>query len=201
MYLLYADASGTPDMTDHSTEYVLVGLALPESSWDEFAGAINALKERYGLLHTNGELHAKDFCVTIAEQRKIENFEALSWEERRHEVQAMRGALRGQLTGKKKAQKLTYHRNTEPFIHLSRRERSKLLIDVLDLVGNFRKLRLFGECIRKSDGKADIVAQAFEQLVSRFDSFLDRINARAGREYGRTQAGQSRTFGRPSVRS
>src|SRR5690606_36213463 len=103
-------------------------------------------------------------------------------EERRHEVQAMRGALRGQLTGKKKAQKLTYHRNTEPFIHL---ERSQLLIDVLDLVGNFRKLRLFGECIRKPDGKADIVAQAFEQVVSRFDSFLDRINARAGREYGR----------------
>lgn len=34
------------------------------------------LKRRYGLLATGGELHAKDFCVSINEQAEVPGFRA-----------------------------------------------------------------------------------------------------------------------------
>ena len=53
---------------------------------------------------------------------------------------------------------------------------------MLDVVGSSTNLVLFGEVVRKAAAKDDIVHQAFAQLVSRFDSFLERKN-QAGRRW------------------
>jgi len=71
------------------------------------------------------------------------------------------------------------YKKTEPFIHLTRLERSKLLEESLELVGAHDGLRLFGEAVSKAHagvagGQIDCVRQAFEQVLSRFDAFLQR---------------------------
>ncbi len=181
MYFLYADASGTPDVRDQSREYVVVGLALPEHAWSSLDASVQALRKKYGLIQTSAELHAKDFCVSIQEQLDVPDFESLSWNDRRAAVLEVRKKKLQRYTGEKRESKAKHFRNTEPYVHLTRPERSELLQDALDLVGASRDVRLFGEAIRKQDAKEDVVVQAFEQLVSRFDTFLERLNVRARR--------------------
>lgn len=176
MYLLYIDASGTPELQDNTDVYAVVGIAVQEGSWFALDRKVRDLKSRYGLLTTGGELHAKDFCVSINEQAEVVGFEQMSQEERRDNVRALRADKLLKYTGKKRDQKKAHFRNTNPFVHLTRQERSRLLEDALDLIGGNRRLHLFGEAITKSDGRGDVVAQAFEQVVTRFEYFLDRKN-------------------------
>ncbi|MFS8069448.1 MAG: DUF3800 domain-containing protein [Byssovorax sp.] len=58
---------------------------------------------------------------------------------------------------------------------------------MLDAVGGFADVRLFAEVIRKVEAKDDVVGQAFTQVVSRFDSFLERTNVAARKTLGRLQ--------------
>lgn len=177
MYLLYVDSSGTPETQDHSTEYVLVGVAVQEGSWVALDRELAVLKKQYALDSTGGELHAKDFCVSIVEQDEAQGFEELSHEERRDEVKRLRREkLQKYTDANKRRSKEAHYRRTEPFLHLSRRERSQLLEDALDLVGR-SNVKLFGEAIRKADAPGDVVVQAFQQIVSRFEYYLEWRNS------------------------
>lgn len=187
MYLLYTDASGTPELQDHSKEYTLVGVALPESAWQAFDRRIIEVKQKYGLVQTKAELHAKDFCISFNEQNDVDEFESLAWNERRAAVVDIRKVKLATYSEAKRKEKRAYFQRTLPYIHLSRAERSALLGEVLDAVGGFAEVRLFSEVIRKSDAKDDIVGQAFAQVVSRFDSFLERQNFTARKSLERLQ--------------
>ena len=88
---------------------------------------------------------------------------------------AVRGPQRDKLRAK--------HRQTDPFVHLTRAERSRLLEEALDVVGSHVGLRLFGEAADKRHlNIPNAVGPTFTQLASRFDSFLQRQNARPGPE-------------------
>lgn len=74
-----------------------------------------------------------------------------------------------------------YFRLTDPYIHLARTERSQLYEDALDTIGNHQGIKLFGEIIDKRhfynvNPDGDIFQQAFSQVISRFDAFLQRVN-------------------------
>lgn len=117
--------------------------------------------------------------MTIKEQEQIKDFEDLDWSSRREKVLQLRKQKLDEVSGSDRKEKLKKFKQTDPFIHLTRLERTKLLEDALDLVGEHEGLRLFGEAISKSHpkvltGQIDPVKQAFEQVVTRFDSFLQR---------------------------
>jgi hypothetical protein len=147
VYFLYTDASGTPELQDQTKEYALVGVALSESAWQAFDLRIIAVKQKYGLVQTKAELHAKDFCIGFNEQSDIAGFEGLGWNERRVAVTDLRKTKLPTYSEAKRKEKLAYFQRTLPYIHLSRAERSALLgarptqVEVRDQVGTAPNMR------------------------------------------------------------
>jgi hypothetical protein len=181
MFLLYADAAGTAAPSDRNTRhYVLLGLAIHEGTWFALDKRLNGLKSGYCQPSDDFELHAAEFACTIKEQDQIPGFAAMSWTDRRASVTAIRQAkIAAEPTAKAKRVRARKYKRTESFVHLTRQERSRLLEDALDLVGEHRGIILFGEAVSKVHpgvvgGHIDPVRQAFEQVVSRFDAFLNR---------------------------
>lgn len=183
MYLLYLDASGTPSIRDHTNIYALVGICAHEGTWFALERRVTALKKKYQFPGSPFELHAKDFCMRCREQEQIPGFAKLSWEDRRTEVFRLRQTKLAKYTDDRARRKRKLYRATEPFVHLTRRERGQLLDEVLELVGSHRRLKLFGEAIDKqylnTQGGRPVI-QAFSQVVSRFDRYLQNVN-RKGR--------------------
>jgi hypothetical protein len=180
MFLLYIDASGTPEQQDASRHYALLGICVHEGTWFALNRRIDGLKRRYRFSNDDFEIHAKQFTVSISEQGQIPDFENMSWTDRRTRVLAIRQQrIDAENDPHRKRELRQKYKRTEAFIHLSRLERSRLLEDALDLVGAHEGIRLFGEAIFKAHpgvvgGQIDPVGQAFEQVVSRFDAFLQR---------------------------
>jgi hypothetical protein len=180
MYLLYVDASGTPEQQDASRHYTLLGICIHEGTWFALNRRVDGLKRRFSFAGQDFELHVKEFAFSINEQAKIPDFENMSWTDRRARVLAIREErLVAEPDPTRRAELRRKYRKTDAFIHLSRLERSQLLEHTLDLVGAHEGIRLFGEAIFKAHagvtgGQIDPVGQAFEQVVSRFDAFLQR---------------------------
>lgn len=185
MYLLYVDASGAAKLSDVNTRhYVLVGLCVHEGTWFALDKRLNGLKCAYCQRGQEFELHAAQFVCSIKEQDEIPGFADLSWPDRRARVTAIRQArIAAEPTVKRRRTRTHRYKRTEPFIHLTRQERSRLLEDALDLVGEHNGISLFGEAVSKFHPgvlgeQIEPVFQAFEQVVSRFDAFLTRQDNR-----------------------
>ena len=184
MFILYVDSSGTPEHPGDPQVplYAMVGICVHEGTWFALERRVAGLKGRYALPGIDFELHAKDFCVTIGEQSQIPDFEQLDRPGRRQAVLALRNQRLAQLVGPQKEARKKKYRNTDPFVHLTRAERSQLLEDALDLVGSHDGIRLFGEVVDKAHlsgttGETDSISHCFAQVVSRFDKFLTYYNA------------------------
>ena len=180
VYLLYLDGSGAASVSDTAhRSFVLLGLSLPEGNWFALEKRVAALKAKYQFSAVPLELHAKDVCVSIPEQDEIPGFDDLSYADRRAQVLARREAKLVKKAGDRQNARAKY-RGTEPVIHLSRAQRSQLYQDALDLVGSHAEIRLFAEVVNKEyllkkTGKMNAVASAFEQVLSRFDMFLQFV--------------------------
>ena len=91
MYLLYLDASGTPDLADSAQPtFVLLGLTIHEGNWFALEKRVAGLKRLYQFPGVPLELHAKDICSSIKEQDDIPSFATMSREARRAEVMSLR---------------------------------------------------------------------------------------------------------------
>lgn len=184
MFLLYLDASGTPFQQDVTTKhFVLVGLCMPESAWFGLDHRLQALKRRYCFPRDDPdrfELHVKQFAVTYEEQKLIPEVEALNWAERRSKTLDLRSLrLDSETDSDARRDRRNRYKGTDPFIHLSRRERSQLLEDAVDLIAGHERIRLFGEGVCKSHpsvlgGRTDAVRESFTQVVARFNFFLQK---------------------------
>jgi hypothetical protein len=184
MYLLYLDASGTPEQQDrNSKHYVLVGLCMHEGSWFALDKRLQAVKRKYCLSGTDPdqlEIHVKQFAVTIKEQDEILDFEQLSQTDRRARVlELRRQKLAAETSPEKKEKRLARYKDTDSYVHLTRRERSQLLEDAIEVIAGYDTIRLFGEAIDKAHpaavaGGVDLREQAFTQVVARFDKFLQK---------------------------
>ena len=196
MYLLYVDASGTPQLSDTSSNhYVLTGIAVHEGTWFALEKRLSGLKKRYCFPGEDFELHAMDFNTVISEQNEIAGFEAMNHSDRRRRVNKLRAdklrdlARDGRLPKLRKLKR--EFEQTSPFVHLTRQERSDLYRDSVDLIAEHQGLTIFVEAIDKrhesiANLSIDPVTQAFEQVITRFDAFLER--RKKWRELSRTKS-------------
>jgi len=112
----------------------------------------------------------------------ITDFEVLNHDQRRYEVEKIRKTelLRLQKSGKSKQYHQTKknYRKTANYIHLSFEERIAVTKELAQLVANWGFARLFAECVDKIHfdprrAQMSIDEQAFEQVVSRYEQFLE----------------------------
>lgn len=128
------------------------------------------------------EIHTAFMLRRFIEQEKIPDFEKLSYEKRRIEVDQERSKYLVHLNSSGKSKKLArvkrdYKKNTD-YVHLTMTERENFIFEIAKQIGKWTNARIFAECIDKSHYNraksqyGSINHQAFEQLVSRFETYL-----------------------------
>lgn len=185
MYILYVDESGVPER--HATQtshYVLLGMAVHEGTWFALDQQVRGLKQRYARRDARDfELHAAWIRRPYPEQAAIPGFDALGATARFEAVEELRRREEDEvwpaLTGKKRNEHKRYFNNTKHLVHLTLSERERLLDGALRIVGEYRRgVTLFAEAIDKTrlPPTVDPIDQAFAQVVTRFEAFLQRRN-------------------------
>lgn len=191
MYLLYIDESGTSAIPGNTSHFILSGISVPIWHWKDCDREIGTIKNKYQL--ENSEIHTAWILRKYLEQNRIPNFSSLSYTQRRQEVEKYRRIelLRLQKTNNSKHYKQTKknYRKTADYVHLLFNERKQLIIDIAKCVSSWGFARLFAECIDKvhfdpSRSSQDIDTQAFEQIVSRFEHYLENIGDEQKKYFG-----------------
>lgn len=190
MYLCYVDESGTSEIPGNSAYFVLAGVAIPIWHWKTADRDINQIKCKYGL--ADAEIHTAWILRPYPEQFKVPNFDQLAEPDRRRQVEALRRTeiFRLQKSGNSKLLKQTKknYRKTEAYIHLTFDQRRSFVQEIAKLVGSWGFARLFAECVDKvnfnSGGTVLPDYQAFEQVISRFEHYLNAVGPEAQKTYG-----------------
>ena len=186
MYLCYLDESGTTGTgMGETSHFVLAGLSIPIWHWRDADREISRVLDGFGL--ADAELHTAWMLRKYLEQSRIPGFEQLGRAERRIEVNRYRNRELTRLSGtendvcRRRARK--NFRNTEPYVHLTWEERRRAVHVVAETVSNWGFARLFAECVDKpyfdpTRNQRSVSEQAFEQVVSRFERFLQNYSPR-----------------------
>jgi len=192
MILLYIDESGTSEVPGNTTHFILVGLSIPIEKWKICERDIQVVKSNYEI--PDSEIHTGWMLRPYLEQSRIPKFDSLDNVKRRNEVRKIRTQELYRLQ-KSSTTKTQYHqtkknyRQTNDYIHLTLTERRAFITEIASVIGSWGFARLFAECIDKihfSPQKAilTIDEQAFEQVVSRFEHYLQIVNAGKEKNYG-----------------
>lgn len=192
MYLCYIDESGTPDIPGNTSHFILAALSLPVWHWRDADREISAIKRRYGL--EEAEIHTAWLLRNYLEQSRINNFNALNRKQRSLEVRRYRNnnLLQLQNSNNSRAYRQTKknYAKTKAYTHLTLEERQDFVAQIADCVSNWGFARLFAECIDKlhfdhQRPQSPVDEQAFEQVISRFEQFLQNTDDSNGqRNYG-----------------
>ena len=193
MYICYLDESGTANKTDtQSINFVYAGLAIPANSWKAKDNDISTIKAAHGL--DGAEIHTAWLLRKYVEQVKLPDFESLTHAERRNRVKQLRLSHLNSLdiAGKtsNKNDVLKFYRATEPYIHLTYQERFDFIKSICYCIREWRDSRIFFHAIKKA-GYDDshshvggIFEDAFCQIITRFQSFLQNISHTGNEQYG-----------------
>lgn len=192
MFLCYVDESGTPDIPGNTSHFVLAGLSLPIWHWRNADREIITIKRRYAL--DEAEIHTAWLLRIYLEQSRINNFSKLSYKQRLSEVQKYRtkNLLQLQNSNNIRAYRQTKknYAKTKAYAHLTLEERQNCVAQIADCVSNWGFARLFAECVDKlhfdpQRAQSPVDEQAFEQVISRFEQYLQNTDDRNGqRNYG-----------------
>ena len=184
MYFCYVDESGTSDLSDSSTHFVLVGISIPVWQWEKCEADIMKIKSKHNL--KNKEIHTAWILRNYREQQLIPGFEGMTQVKRRSEVETLRKsnlhkAQVDPLKVKGYSQLKKNYLHTQDYIHLTLKEREAFVKEIAVTIGGWKFARLFAECINKikwdqTIAKQSLDEQAFEQLVSRFERFLKNLS-------------------------
>lgn len=187
MHLCYMDESGTPDIPGNTSHFVLVGLSIPVWHWKTCESDINAIKNRYAL--SNAEIHTGWILRPYPEQRRIPDFNSMSRDQRAAESEKFR--MR-ELHRRKKdpsyRQTKKNHQKTSQYTHLTYDERTGFIREVAACVSEWGFARLFAEAIDKTSvavlrSDDSVSEQAFEQVVSRFETYLQITGKSTSQKY------------------
>lgn len=184
MQLCYVDESGTPELPGTTSHYVLAGLCLPIWEWRKADEQVNQVCVRYDL--AGCEIHTTWLLRSYPEQRRISGFDQMTYAERRGAVKRERAiavlAARNNRNVKAAAQAKKNYKHTDDYIHLTHDERASLVVELAYLVSSWTYATIFAECIDKmhyltlyNPGQS-VDEQAFEQVISRLERYLDRSN-------------------------
>ncbi|MFH1298003.1 MAG: DUF3800 domain-containing protein [Bacteroidota bacterium] len=185
IYLCYIDESGTPSIPGNTSHYVLSGISIPIFQWKHCDMDIYKIKKRYGL--EDCEFHTGWIMRKYIEQSSIKNFDKLGKDQRIYEVEKLRNKTLLDLQKTKNhnlyRQTKKNYKQTKSYIHLTYSDRVKFIQEVADIVGNWGFARIFGECVNKvhynpAKTGQSVDEQAFEQLVTRFEHYLQIISKR-----------------------
>ncbi len=183
MYLCYVDESGTYSIPGNTSHYILAGISIPIWYWRKCEEDIERIKNKYDLKDT--EIHTAWLLRKYLEQSKVSNFDQLDYKQRRSQIQGMRTAEILRLQRSKNPGQLRQttknFEKTKHYIHLSYEERYSLVKDLAQCISSWGFARLFAECIDKvhfdpSRTNFTVYEQAFEQLVTRFELFLQNTS-------------------------
>jgi Protein of unknown function (DUF3800) len=182
MYICYVDESGTSEIPGTTSHFVLAGLSIPIWHWRTSDRAVTAIMARFGL--DGKELHTAWLLRPYLEQSRIPDFEHMDWDTRRATVERERNRYllslqQGRRTKTYRTAKKTFAHSRE-YTHLTLGERRQLVQEVADIVSNWGYARLFAECVDKAHfdptrTARTVAEQAFEQVVSRFEQYLESI--------------------------
>ena len=173
-------------MPGNTSHYVLAGLSIPDEYWKQHHTQLENVKRNYGL--EDAEIHVAWMMRKYLEQQAIPGFESMSADRRRSEVRRRRIAEQLKLqkvSAKRYKQTRKNHQKTEAYVHLSLDERRQAVTDIAELISGWGVVRLFAECIDKvhfdpAIANTTVHEQAFEQVVSRFEHFLQNIHSGYG---------------------
>lgn len=191
VYFCYVDESGTPQIPGNTSHYILCGISIPVKDWKKCDSAINKIKVKYGL--SDSEIHTGWIMRSYLEQTKIPGFETLSFNDRRSEVIKQRKAeiFRVKKTNNSKALKQLKknYKQTEAYIHLTYDERIAFIREIADQIGSWKHARILAECIDKvffdpTKSKLSTEDQAFEQVISRFEHYMENVSHSEDHTYG-----------------
>lgn len=180
MYICYLDESGTEDPSGNTGHFVLLGLAIAASTWKSKDVQVLAIKQRYEL--GGAEIHTAWMVRDYPEQRHVPNFDALDSHLRRKAVLGVRALNLARSSGRTSSRELlrTY-KKTEAYVHLSRQQRAACLRELAELVGSWGDIRLFADAHDKAHAKGtQRYDMAFEQTVTRFNTFLQKAGGDLG---------------------
>ncbi|MFZ5453627.1 MAG: DUF3800 domain-containing protein [Thermodesulfobacteriota bacterium] len=181
MFLCYIDESGTPEIPGSSSHFVLAGISIPIDKWKDCDKEISVIKLKYGLF--GAEIHTGWILRKFYEQGKIKDFENLNRHQRIYEVDKIRKLeiLRLQKSKNKKSYQQTRknYNKTQNYIHLTFEERKAFIKEVSVCISKWTFAKLFAECIDNIHfdplrAPRNIHAQAFEQVVTRFENTYKR---------------------------
>jgi hypothetical protein len=165
----------------------LAGLSVPDHFWKQHHTQLETIKHNYGL--GDAEIHVAWMMRTYLEQQSIVGFESMTAERRRSEIRRKRTVelLRLQKVNNRKGYQQTRknYDKTEAYMHLTMAERRQAVTDIAELISAWGAVRLFAECIDKvhfdpAIANTTVHEQAFEQVVSRFERFLQNIQSGFG---------------------
>ena len=186
MQICYLDESGSDVRKSGTTShFVLVGLAIPASSWRAHDAEVAQVLHNYDL---NGEIHAAWMARRYSEQERIQDFSQLDPVARRAAVVRERKIDLGKAAlGSPNAVRLLSrnYKKSNAYIALTHVERISILRTLADLIGTWNDVVLFADAQDKNahsptSPDARIMEFAFEQVVSRFHHFLDRMSIAPG---------------------
>lgn len=191
MKFCYIDESGTPDIPGTSSHYVLCGIAIPIDKWKFCDKRISELKVKYGL--SGYEIHTGWILRPYKEQNGIQDFESLSYSDRRAAVESKRHT---KIYALQRSGRVALYRQTKknyqksaPYIHLTRTERTSFIQELSDEIGSWSFASIIAESIDKTyfnpaKAKGTIDEMALEQVVSRFEKHLKNRDERGSKIYG-----------------
>ncbi len=180
MNICYVDESGTSSIPGNTSHFILSGISIPVRYWRDSDVSIRVIKDKYEL--RGKEIHVGWILRKYHEQSLIPNFEKLNYSNRITEVKKYRNGklLELQRTGENKRYKQTRknYKKTESYIHLTYDQRVAFVKEVAFEISKWGYARIFAECIDKlffdpDRSQQTIDEQAFEQVISRFETYLE----------------------------
>lgn len=174
-YLLYVDESGVPSHhASQTSHFALAGLAIPADRWADCHDQIEGLKATFGI--AGKEIHVAWLLRPYVEQARVADFATLPRSKRGPAVLAERArTIRAMEAARRDVREIrTFHRKSAAYIHLTLNERHGLALQLAEMVAAWPTVTLFGELIKKQRATFAVDEEAFEQVVTRFQAFLER---------------------------
>ena len=185
MHICYLDESGSQSRNANTSYFILLGLAIPAATWRAKDADIASILDVH---HLFGEVHTAWMARRFPEQERIKDFERLSPEDRAAAVEKERkiDLAKAALKGRKAISVLARnYAKTAHYVHMAHNERINILRALADKIGAWQDVVLFADAQRKSvypvtTDDSVIMAHAFEQVVTRFHTYLNRENIDLG---------------------
>lgn len=180
MYICYLDESGTVEPDPTSSHFVFVGLAIPAETWKHKDRDVFSVKRKFDL--EQAEIHTGWMLRRYPEQDNVPGFELMDYPTRRKAALGVRALnLSRPRDNSKQGSLLKNYKKTEPYIHLAQHERVECISSLVKVIKSWTDCRLYGEAIDKAcSSGSKIYESAFEQVVTRFNTFLSLSTHKTG---------------------